>query len=557
MHHRRNALHSLWMELNTVVSGYLEAPAKSHPFMARFLKEIDADEDGFVGFVRQVQTQFETSLLQSLRNPYAANEIPPFTHRIWLTKPSAIALPPDAYLDNIIRMNLVLADGATHFFWTNSSQVMAHVHAKAAMAGCRNLCVMNLDMLASDPLFPNVERLVVDSKFVVAADILKFIVLNRFGGIYSDLGIVYDSDIFDLVRVGDYGLVVSDNIFFQTSFVACAPGADIARLMLALAASPGAFDRSFALLGPTPGALDEVHAFAGFGFTACLMLFLPKGARAVLVPASSAHMQWHSQASWYGDQPKFGNALVATTAASIYTASAFDAADALFQKHVTMFGSDAALRARLRALVVAHGYFATSATRFCEVFFFNGSDKAMAWHNYGYVYNYLLGRMRGGVTRILEVGIGTNNLDVASTMGVTGVPGASLRAWKECFVGATVVGADVDERILFQEPGIETYWVDQTDPGAVAGLFEKAGPAVFDIIIDDGLHTFSANRTLFEVAYTKVRDGGMYVIEDVPNHDVPAWEEYLGGARFCASIVALPSEKNTSDNRLIFVPGGQ
>ena len=54
-----------------------------------------------------------------------------------------------------------------------------------------------------------------------------------------------------------------------------------------------------------------------------------------------------------------------------------------------------------------------------------GSDKSTA-HNYHHLYGEIL-KNRDDISYVLEIGLGTNNLDVVSNMGTQGKPGASLR----------------------------------------------------------------------------------------------------------------------------------
>jgi hypothetical protein len=97
-----------------------------------------------------------------------------------------------------------------------------------------------------------------------------------------------------------------------------------------------------------------------------------------------------------------------------------------------------------------------------ELFYNYGSDKSSP-HNYHKIYSNLLSSQKS-VDRIFEIGLGTNNLDVVSTMGKNGKPGASLRAFRDCFLRAKIYGADFDSRILFNEERINTFFVDQTRP---------------------------------------------------------------------------------------------
>ena len=155
-----------------------------------------------------------------------------------------------------------------------------------------------------------------------------------------------------------------------------------------------------------------------------------------------------------------------------------------------------------------------------------GSDKAS--NSYTPVYAALFGERRAEPLRILELGLGTNNLDVLSNMGVFGAPGASHRGWREIFPHAQVYGADIDRRVLFEEDRIKTFYCDQLDPGSIRELWshpELRGGA--DIIIEDGLHTLEGNISFLEGSLSHLRPGGTYVTEDIGWDDFNAWFDRL------------------------------
>ena len=112
-----------------------------------------------------------------------------------------------------------------------------------------------------------------------------------------------------------------------------------------------------------------------------------------------------------------------------------------------------------------------------KLFIKHGSDKASR-HDYYKVYGELLNNLNS-VTKIFEIGLGTNNTDIVSTMGKNGTPGASLRAFRDLYSKAHVFGADFDRRILFQEDRISTFFVDQTESSSFKELVNHIG----DILI--------------------------------------------------------------------------
>jgi SAM-dependent methyltransferase len=193
-----------------------------------------------------------------------------------------------------------------------------------------------------------------------------------------------------------------------------------------------------------------------------------------------------------------------------------------------------------------------------------GSDKGHAnitasRHNYTTLYYHLFKDMRHKPLRVFELGLGTNNLDVPSNMGPQGRPGASLYGWNQFFPSAKIFGADIDTRILFNTPAIQTYYCDQTNPRVIHKMWET--PELrepFDIIVEDGLHAFDANVCFFENSIHRLAKGGYYIIEDITNPDKTKFEEILKEWRqiymdLTFTLVAIPSTRNDWDNTLLVV----
>jgi hypothetical protein len=162
-----------------------------------------------------------------------------------------------------------------------------------------------------------------------------------------------------------------------------------------------------------------------------------------------------------------------------------------------------------------------AAAKLNDLFRFYGSDKSNG-HNYQLVYGPIL-KNTGNITRLLEIGIGTNNTDVVSYMDASFNPGASLRAFRDFLPKAAIFGADIDNRILFQEDRIKTFFVDQTDLQTFKCLSESVGDG-FDLIIDDALHSPNANIATLIFAIDKLKNGGWFVIEDIRCEALPIWQ---------------------------------
>jgi len=171
-----------------------------------------------------------------------------------------------------------------------------------------------------------------------------------------------------------------------------------------------------------------------------------------------------------------------------------------------------------------------------------GSDKTD--HGYHHLYGSLLSDSEK-VDYIFEIGLGTNNTDVVSTMGRGGRPGASLRAFRDLCPSAELFGADIDDRILFSEERINTFYIDQTDTRTFDPIRQKTPVGSFDLVIDDGLHSPNANIASLDFALELVKAGGWAVIEDIPRQASALWQviaSMLPAARFDSHILAA---KNT------------
>ena len=198
---------------------------------------------------------------------------------------------------------------------------------------------------------------------------------------------------------------------------------------------------------------------------------------------------------------------------------------------------------RYRNSQISHGYHVqyrkydkSNLNVLCDMY---GSDKGevdshgnpyvWASHNYADIYDLMFRLRRNDVRLVVECGLGTNNPEVYSSMGVNGRPGASLRMWRDYFPNARVVGCDIDDRVLFEEDRITTFACDQTDRASISKFVQKAQiePSSVDIIIDDGLHEFHAGRSFFEGMISCLSDNGIYVIEDVNPTCFLAYKDYF------------------------------
>jgi hypothetical protein len=180
-------------------------------------------------------------------------------------------------------------------------------------------------------------------------------------------------------------------------------------------------------------------------------------------------------------------------------------------------------------------------------------------HNYTIVYHELFEKLRHNSVAIFELGLGTNNVNIPSNMSSNGRPGASLYGWSEFFINSHIFGADIDTGILFNTDKIKTFYCDQTNPEIIKKMWNEPDlQDNFDIIIEDGLHTFNANVTFFENSIHKLKPNGYFIIEDIVNNEeylfnnkIKEWESKYKDCLF--TLLKIPSSVNHTDNTLLVV----
>lgn len=198
----------------------------------------------------------------------------------------------------------------------------------------------------------------------------------------------------------------------------------------------------------------------------------------------------------------------------------------------------------------------------------DSTDHPYGWkpHSYTDFYSLLFERNRETATRIFECGIGTTSSEFKYNMSEGGKPGASLRVWQEYFPNAEIIAGDIDRNILFSENRIKCFWIDQLKPEVIRSFWEEVGSGDFDFMLDDGLHEYEAGITLFENSIHRLKQSGIYIIEDVTAKDLFRYKcyfehkafqvGYLVANRDGSMITTADSWSSLEDNNLIFIRKG-
>ena len=183
------------------------------------------------------------------------------------------------------------------------------------------------------------------------------------------------------------------------------------------------------------------------------------------------------------------------------------------------------------------------------------NEKPYNWkpHTYTSYYHSIFNLSRENIKLVFECGLGTNNTKIESNMTSKGIPGASLRVWRDYFFNANIYGGDIDRDILFEENRIKTFYVNQLDTNSIKTMWDTINLENFDIIIDDGLHEPKANFNFFINSFHKLKKNGVYIIEDVSYKNIKILKNNL--ENYDVDIVTLSSKykKYYLDNNLIII----
>jgi hypothetical protein len=186
---------------------------------------------------------------------------------------------------------------------------------------------------------------------------------------------------------------------------------------------------------------------------------------------------------------------------------------------------------------------------------FKIDKKPYKWdpHTYATHYHSIFNLSRENVKHVFECGLGTNNPNLKSNMTENGIPGASLRVWRDYFFNAKIYGGDIDKEILFEEEKIKTFYVDQLNSNSIKSMWESIQVEEFDIIIDDGLHEPEANYNFFINSFHKLRKNGVFIIEDIPNIYLEHLQNKLKKYDIDIVVGFTQYKKVYGDNNLIII----
>lgn len=149
-----------------------------------------------------------------------------------------------------------------------------------------------------------------------------------------------------------------------------------------------------------------------------------------------------------------------------------------------------------------------------EVFFAHKGRTVHKWIHYLDVYQRHFALYRNTPVKMLEIGVDK---------------GGSLELWREYFGGdATIFGIDINPECASQvTPPNQVRVGSQADPQFLRSVIHEMGTP--DIILDDGSHWAQHQRISFDTLFPLLREGGLYIMEDL--HTAYFFGAYEGGYR--------------------------
>ena len=154
-----------------------------------------------------------------------------------------------------------------------------------------------------------------------------------------------------------------------------------------------------------------------------------------------------------------------------------------------------------------------------ELFYEHDGRLIHKWDHYFEIYERYFFKYRGKKLNILEIGISH---------------GGSMQLWKKYFgEHANIFAIDVNpECEKLQQENTTIFIGSQSDPVFLKRTMEQL--PMLDIIIDDGGHTMDQQKVSFMHLYPKVKDGGIYLVEDT---HTSYWHEFHGGYKSANSFI--------------------
>lgn len=169
-----------------------------------------------------------------------------------------------------------------------------------------------------------------------------------------------------------------------------------------------------------------------------------------------------------------------------------------------------------------------NSDRLKNLFYTHEGKLIHKWDHYFAIYEKYFSTYIGKKVNILEIGISQ---------------GGSLQLWKKYFGNeVNVYAIDINPQCKkLEEERVKIFIGSQSDKQFLQQVIQELPD--LDIIIDDGGHTMNQQIVSFENLYLKVKEGGLYLVEDT---HTSYWHEFHGGLKKANTFIEY--SKNLIDS---------
>lgn len=179
-----------------------------------------------------------------------------------------------------------------------------------------------------------------------------------------------------------------------------------------------------------------------------------------------------------------------------------------------------------------------------SVCYYNYNDKWMFLQYHSYIegfYEEHFTEYRDKKNKILEIGIDT---------------GGSIALWHEYFSNSTILGLDIKKDRM-----VDAYDEDKLDRAVYAYVKDAYDPVFidtlgsFDIIIDDGPHSFDSQLKAIKYYFPKLNKDGILVIEDIASieYAMDLYNSIPNSRKYKKILVDLREKDNRYDSIILGV----
>lgn len=199
------------------------------PFASSEVDEIMRQEGAYERFQNRFSHLIDLDKLHAARElTNSSQKIPPIFHNIWITSPTSPReirqCDIETVISNSIKTQEIFPD-RKYILWTNGEKLIPA--SLQALAG-HGIEIHNISELGTYSLSEEVKRSIKNKEFAQASDILRAVLVQKYGGVYLDLDYtIYNHKLLD-EALNKFELVLGkdelkEQQYFGNAFIAAKP----------------------------------------------------------------------------------------------------------------------------------------------------------------------------------------------------------------------------------------------------------------------------------------------------------------------------------------------